>query len=221
MSEPEHLLDLYDFRQRVAELYRARNAALRAGASPGRVWERFRRGRDDLFAHHPQSALDDEQRADFRGLDYFPYNDSARIEGSITTAVEPEQSLVGTSGDDALPMTRAGRVRFELGDKAYALTIYWIDVYGGGLFLPFRDRTAPDETYGGGRYLVDTVKGSDFPRFSREGDTVRVTLDFNYAYNPSCAYHYRWACPLAPPENYLRGEVRAGERVFSPARVPR
>ncbi len=221
MSQSEQWLDLYDFRQRVAALYRVRNKALQAGGYPALVWEEFRHGRDDLFAHHPQSALDDEQRASFRGLDYFPYNHDARVQGIVTTDVEPELSLVGTSGDEAMPMIRAGRARFELGGVAHVLTIYWIDVYGGGLFLPFRDRTAPVETYGGGRYLVDTVKGSDFPQFSRQGNSARVTLDFNYAYNPSCAYHYRWACPLAPPENHLLGEVRAGERVFSTARAPR
>lgn len=221
MPPPEQWLDLYDFRQRVAALYRARNDALQAGESPAQVWEEFRHGRDDLFARHPQSALDEEQRAGFQGLDYFPYNDAARVQGIITPEVEPEQSLVQTSGEDAMPMTRAGRVRFALGGAPHALIIYWIDVYGGGLFLPFRDQTAPVETYGGGRYLVDTVKGSDFQRFSREGSVARVTLDFNYAYNPSCAYHHRWACPLAPPENHLQAEVRAGERVFSLARAPR
>lgn len=221
MSQAEQLLDLYDFRQRVADLYRERNDSLRAGGSPAQVWERFRLGRDGLFAHHPQSALDEEQREGFRGLDYFPYNDDARVVGILTTDVESEPALVGTSGEDAMPMSRVGRVRFRLGSEAYELTVYWIDVYGGGLFLPFRDRTAPHETYGGGRYLIDTVKGSGFPQFSREGDGAQVTLDFNYAYNPSCAYHFRWACPLAPPENHLPGEVRAGERVFSHARSPR
>ena len=139
-------------------------------------------------------------------------SENARVQGIITTDVEPEQSLVGTSGDEAMPMVQAGQVRFELGGAAYVLTMYWIDVYGGGLFLPFRDQTAPLETYGGGRYLVDTVKGSDFQQFSREGSAAHVTLDFNYAYNPSCAYNYRWSCPLAPPENRLPVAVRAGER---------
>lgn len=221
MPQPEQWLDLYDFRQRVAELYRARNVALREGASPARVWDEFRRGRDDLFAQHPQSALDEEQREGFQGLDYFPYNHDARVHGIITPEIEPEHSSIGTSGEEAMPMVRVGRVRFELGGEAYVLSMYWIDVYGGGLFLPFRDRTAPHQTYGGGRYLVDTVKGSDFPQFWREGDNARVTLDFNYAYNPSCAYHYRWACPLAPPENHLQGDVLAGERVFASARAPR
>ena len=104
--------------------------------------------------------------------------------------------------------------------------MYWIDVYGGGLFLPFRDATCPDESYGGGRYLFDTVKGNDFLRLdvsdaaAAAGDQVSgylgglVILDFNYAYNPSCAYDERWVCPLAPNENRLPVPIRAGERKF-------
>jgi uncharacterized protein (DUF1684 family) len=221
MSQAEQFLDLYDFRQRVAALYRERNEALKRGVLPVSAWERFRTARDDLFAHHPQSALDEEQRKVFHGLDYFPYNDDARVVGTLTTDVETEHSMVGTSGEDAMPMSPVSRLQFVLGGEVCALTLYWIDAYGGGLFLPFRDRTSPGETYGGGRYLIDTVKGSDFPRISRLGQGARVTLDFNYAYNPSCAYHYQWACPLAPPENHLPVEVRAGERAFSNARDPR
>jgi hypothetical protein len=83
--------------------------------------------------------------------------------------------------------------------------------YGGGLFLPFRDATAPAETYGGGRYLVDSVKMTLGGALEVTPGSDEVVLDFNYAYNPSCAYDARWACPLAPPENRLSMAVRAGE----------
>lgn len=221
MSELEQALDLFDFRLQVAALYRDRNEALANGAPPVRTWEHFRAGRDEVFAHHPQSALDQEQRRVFRGLEYFPYSTDACVDGTVTADVEPERSMIGTSGAESMPMNRVGRVRFVLGGQTCVLTLYWIDVYGGGLFLPFRDRTSSGETYGGGRYLIDTVKGSNFPHLSRVGDEARVTLDFNYAYNPSCAYHYQWACPLAPPENHLPVEVQAGERIFADARDPR
>jgi uncharacterized protein (DUF1684 family) len=221
MSELEQALDLFDFRQRVAALYRDRNEALANGVPPVQVWQHFRAGRDEIFAHHPQSALDQEQRRVFRGLEYFPYNTDACVDGTVTADVESERSIIGTSGAESMPMNRVGRVRFVLGGQTCVLTLYWIEVYGGGLFLPFRDRTSPGDTYGGGRYLIDTVKGSDFPHLSRAGDEARVRLDFNYAYNPSCAYHYQWACPLAPPENHLSVEVRAGERIFANARDPR
>lgn len=86
--------------------------------------------------------------------------------------------------------------------------MYWIDAYGGGAFVPFRDATSGQETYGAGRYLIDTVKGADLG-----GEHGRLVLDFNYAYHPSCAYDPRWSCPLAPPVNRLEGAVRAGERL--------
>ena len=84
--------------------------------------------------------------------------------------------------------------------------------YGGGLFLPFRDATSGHETYGGGRYLTDTIKGTH-----GRGLVLRatgVTLDFNYAYNPSCAYSSQFLCPLSPRENTLSAPVRAGEMSY-------
>jgi uncharacterized protein (DUF1684 family) len=94
------------------------------------------------------------------------------------------------------------------------LTLWWIHAYGGGLFLPFRDGTGGHQTYGGGRYLTDTVKGTHGRGLTWLGhDTVR--LDFNYAYNPSCAYDDAWLCPLAPPENRVPAEIRAGELNYS------
>ena len=86
------------------------------------------------------------------------------------------------------------------------LTLYWIAGYGGGLFLPFVDATSGSETYGGGRYLLDTIKGADLG--VADGRTV---LDFNFAYNPSCSYSPQWTCPLALPANRLPGAIRAGE----------
>ena len=82
--------------------------------------------------------------------------------------------------------------------------------YGGGLFLPFLDETNTNETYGGGRYLYDTIKGADL---GTNGSTL--VLDFNFAYNPSCAYDDRWTCPLAPRENRLSFPVQAGEKSFT------
>ena len=88
------------------------------------------------------------------------------------------------------------------------LSLFWIDVYGGGVFLPFRDATSGVETYGGGRYLLDTIKGADLGSIGG-----LVVLDFNFAYHPSCVHGDQWSCPLAPPENGLAVDVRAGERL--------
>jgi len=116
------------------------------------------------------------------------------------------------NGDESMAMTTVGRMHFVVEGEAVSLSIYWLEVYGGGLFLPFRDATCPVESYGGGRYLFDTIKGSDFLTAPGERDKSRIILDFNYAYNPSCAYNDRWICPLAPIENRLVVPIRAGEK---------
>jgi uncharacterized protein (DUF1684 family) len=105
-------------------------------------------------------------------------------------------------------MTRVGTARFELGGESLALSLFWVEGYGGGVFLSFRDATSGKETYGAGRYLLDTVKGADLGL-----EDGRLVLDFNLAYQPSCSYDPAWACPLAPPENRLPVAVRAGERL--------
>ena len=94
------------------------------------------------------------------------------------------------------------------GGQPAELSAFWIEGYGGGLFVPFRDATSGATTYGGGRYLYDTIKGADLG-----AGAERIVLDFNYAYNPSCAYNDEWVCPLSPPENRLLFAVEAGEKV--------
>ena len=103
-------------------------------------------------------------------------------------------------------MRRFGVVELEWG----TLEVFWIDVYGGGVFIPFRDATSGSLTYGGGRYLLDTIKGADLGMTER-GELV---LDFNFAYHPSCHYDPRWSCPLAPRENWLTVPIEAGERAY-------
>jgi uncharacterized protein len=207
-------LDLYDFRLRVAALYAERRQALLAGQDAAIVLQRFRQARDELFAHHPQSALDEGQRRVFRGLHYFPYNPELCFEVEIDTAVAPTQLSVVMNADESMTMTTVGQVHFTVQGESVALSIYWLNIYGGGLFLPFRDATCPTESYGGGRYLFDTIKGSDFLPARSKGGPNAIVLDFNYAYNPSCAYNDRWVCPLAPVENRLRVPIRAGEKNF-------
>src|SRR5207302_1076236 len=103
---------------------------------------------------------------------------------------------------------RFGRACFDLDGSPQMLELFWLEGYGGGVFLPFGDTTSGHETYGGGRYLLDTVKGSDLGE-----DGGRLVLDFNFAYNPSCSYDPRWACPLTPASNRLATAVTAGERM--------
>lgn len=158
-----------------------------------------------LFATHPQSPLPVERRH-AGGPHYFPHDPAMRLLGSILPA-QDQRYDIATSGHETMSFRRFATVSFELSGTPIELQLYWLEGYGGGLFLPFRDATCGRESYGGGRYLLDTVKGADL---GMDGD--QLVLDFNYAYNPSCAYDPRWVCPLAPPPNHLDVEVRAGER---------
>ncbi len=208
MSE---FLDLYDYRHRVAAMYRERTQAIMVGADPKATWQRFCAVRNELFAHHPQSPLDEEQRRHFQGLSYFPYNPALRFVVDIDTNVEPTRLTVVMNAEETMSMTTMGRVHFTVEGEPVALSLYWLNIYSGGLFLPVRDATCPAESYGGGRYLFDTIKGSDFLPVPGVNGWDRIMLDFNYAYNPSCAYNDRWVCPLAPVENRLSVPIRAGE----------
>jgi uncharacterized protein (DUF1684 family) len=204
-------LELADWRLRVAELY-----LLLARSSPETVAE-FRRRRDELFRDHPVSPLNPEQKAGFDGLDYYEFDPGTRVECELRPAEDDAELSIDSGGEDGvIRYSRVGRLATPWGE----LTLFWTRGYGGGLFLPFRDATAPDETYGAGRYLTDTIKGTfrgglELGKLGARSTTV--TLDFNYSYNPSCAYNSRWACPLAPPENRLDQPIRAGEKKFAAA----
>jgi len=174
-----------DWRRRVGDLYRLRG--------PGAL-EEFRRGRDRLFREHPQSPIPQDERETFGGLRYFSPDPAYRLRCRLEPS-DGSQLVVDTGGDD-------GVIRYRRA------------AYAGGLFLPFADTTSGQETYGAGRYLFDTVKNTDGLALELEAGSNEVTIDFNYAYNPSCAYSPLWACPLAPPENRLPVAVRAGELTY-------
>jgi uncharacterized protein (DUF1684 family) len=197
-------LTLLGWRRQVAALY----AAARAARDPETGWRTWRDGRDELFAGHPDSPLDEAARTAFRGLPYAPYDPRLRYEVAALAA-EPQRLEVPTATDGVVPFDRIGAVEL---DGIGRLDLWWLGSYGGGLFLPLRDGTAGQTTYGAGRYLLDTVKGADL------GGEVDVTsgrgtlvVDLNFAYNPSCAYDSAWVCPLAPPGNTLAAPVRGGE----------
>lgn len=200
------MLDLLDYRRRVHDLYRT----LRAGGSDPDACAAFRHAKDDLFRTHPQSALDDTQKVTFTGLNYYPYDPAYRITVPINTAVEPHTITIELEGDGRFSYHRFAEVTFTLPTGIGRLSLFWINGYGGGVFVPFGDATNRHTTYGAGRYLYDTIKGADL------GATLdHIVLDFNYAYNPSCAYNPRWVCPLAPPENRLTFPVPVGEKTYS------
>jgi uncharacterized protein (DUF1684 family) len=175
----------------------------------------FRGGRDDLFRTHPQSPIPLTERASFAGLAYFEPDRRYRFACVLEPIAGGELVEIDTGGEDGVVRyRRAGAVAFDLEGTACRLTVFSLVGYGGGLFLPFRDSTSGHETYGGGRYLFDTIKNTDGLALELAAGAPAMTIDFNYAYNPSCAYDARWACPLAPRENWLPVPIRAGEKVY-------
>jgi hypothetical protein len=196
-------LDLLDWRRRVLALY----SKVREASDGRAAWDHWREERRALILSHPQSPIrDPDARAAFAGPAYFDYDPEARVLADVEPA-EPERRVIEGSADGRFEMTRFAAARFDLYGQRHTMGLYWIEVYGGGVFLSFRDATSGRETYGAGRYLLDTVKGADL---GSEGEWL--VLDFNFAYQPSCSYDPLWVCPLAPPENRLAVEVRAGER---------
>lgn len=199
------MLDLLDYRRHVTDLYQT----VRDTEGDAETWRWFVNQREWLFETHPQSALDAEQKSRFRGLSYFEHNPDFRVIADVDTDVPDEVFEVDLGADGVFTYRRFGRVDFVLPTGAGTLNVYWTLGYGGGLFLPFADLSNGSETFGGGRYLFDTIKGADLGTSGR-----MIVLDFNYAYNPSCAYHERWACPLPPPENRLPFAVPVGEKAY-------
>ena len=198
-------LDLADWRRRVGDLYRLDGA---------NSLTEFRQKRDELFRTHPQSPIEAEERRDFPGLKYFELDPAFRVKARMEPG-RGDELVIDTGGDDgAIKYRRVGRLVFELAGEECALTVLGLVQYAGGLFVPFKDATSGHETYGGGRYLFDTAKDTDGLVLGITAGSSDVTIDFNYAYNPSCVYSPKWACPLAPPENTLKVPVRAGELMY-------
>lgn len=203
-GDPEPLL-VADWRRRVFACY----ATVRGAADPEAAWAGWCELRDTLFGGHSASPLPVAGRASFGGLDYFPYRPELRVLGDLEPA-QPVEVLVGASDGAAIPFTRFAQVRFDLEGTEQRLDVYWLQTYGGGIFLPFADRTSGSATYAAGRYLLDTVKGADLGTVDD-----RLVLDFNFAYQPSCSYDDRWGCPLTPVANRLDVAVEAGERLLA------
>jgi uncharacterized protein len=198
------LLALWDWRRRVAALY----AEVRAERDPVAAWWRWRETRDTLFRTHPQSPLDAEQRATFKGLAYGDYDPSLRFAVDLVPISSTRPRRVDAGNDGTLTLTGFARTQGLAARLGGELTVYWIEGYAGGVFLPIRDRSTGVTSFSGGRYLLDTMKGADLGS-DAQGRTI---LDLNFSYNPSCAYTPRWICPLAPAENTLSVAIEGGER---------
>ena len=196
-------VSLLDWRRRIGDLY----AEIRASPDKRAAWRRWQEARALLFREHPQSPIPAALRHSYAGPHLYDYDPA----WALTASVEPIESKrveIATSDAEIMAFDRFGVARFEQSNVALSLELYWLKGYGGGLFVPFADTTSGRETYGAGRYLLDTVKGADLGQ-----DDESLVLDFNFAYQPSCAYDSRWSCPLAPPSSRLSLPVPVGERV--------
>ncbi|MBV9598678.1 MAG: DUF1684 domain-containing protein [Chloroflexi bacterium] len=194
-------LELLDWRRRVAAIF----AEVRRRPPDADTLQWFRAQKDDLFKNHPQSPLPVDERARFGGLPYWPFDPAARVVAHFL----PDEHEVPQGAPAEVAFHRIGTLTFELHQQHLELPALWIDGYAGGLFVPFKDATSGSLTYGGGRYLLDTIKSADL---GSSADDATVILDFNYAYHPSCAYDPVWVCPLAPPDSRLSIPVEAGEQ---------
>ena len=168
--------------------------------------ETQRREKDQYFTDHPHSPLPPEERESFDGLEYYPIDDQYRFEVQLEAYEDPETVLVGTSTEGEQEYQRVGQFRFTIDSEEVAIQAYRSSPSEHRLWVPFRDETSGTETYGAGRYL------------DLEPETHRVNdhwiLDFNEAYNPTCAYSPHYECPLPPMENWLDVRIEAGEKDF-------
>jgi uncharacterized protein (DUF1684 family) len=200
------LLSLLDWKRQIAKLY----AQIVAAPDGREAWTLWQQTRARLFREHPQSPVPEAERRDYLGPHVFDYDPAWRLVGSVEAAEGGRLELPSSDGG-VMVFRRFGFVRFLYAGAQLRLEIYWLEGYGGGLFVPFADATSGQQTYGAGRYLLDTVKGA----YLGEQDG-QLVMDFNFAYQPSCSYDPRWTCPLTPPANRLRLPIRAGERMAPP-----
>jgi uncharacterized protein (DUF1684 family) len=216
-------LELADWRRRVSDLY----ATIRreAAVNPERAWQTWRDTREALYRTHPESPVPATTRAAFRAR-HWPYDPAFRLEAVVQP--DDDGAAAPAAGDAASPLfggmtlalpvstggqedlARIGFVEVPFPSGPRRLGVFWMSGYAGGLFVPFRDATNGHETYGAGRYLLDTAKSADLGPGAAPNSLV---LDFNFAFHPSCAFDPQWSCPLAPPENILDLRVEAGERL--------
>jgi uncharacterized protein (DUF1684 family) len=195
-------LTLVDWRTQVADLY----AAVRAADDPAAGHRIWMDGRAALFANHPQSPIANAPDLRESGVRYWSYDPALRFSLPVDGA-EPDEREVDGGDDGSVTMQRIGRLTLPK-PVGGSLDVWWLHQYGGGIFVPMRDGTAGDGSYGAGRYLLDTTKGAWLG-----GDDTNLVLDLNFAYHPSCRYDDRWRCPLAPLGNTIDARVKAGEQL--------
>ncbi|NUO78883.1 DUF1684 domain-containing protein [candidate division KSB1 bacterium] len=182
--------------------------AKRSSNSPALVaeLEQQRREKDRQFKHENYSPLPDSAKEHFSGLPYFPVDLKYRFEGAIKKFEQPDTLALATSDGRLKKALRYGTFSFSLEGRQHQLEVYRLlslpAQYANYLFIPFTDLTSGEEAYGGGRYLdLEEQKDNQY------------VVDFNLAYNPSCAYGRKdFSCPVPPRSNALDVRIAAGEK---------
>ncbi len=168
-----------------------------------------RASKDREFLTAESSPIETGKKSAFRGLNYFKPNPAYRVVAELEVFSNPDTIKMKTT-TDRLPLYLVyGKVDFTLNGKRHSLTVYQNIAlmikpgYTNYLFLPFKDLTSGEASYGGGRYVDLQTDG---------GKTI--IIDFNRAYNPYCVYNKKYSCPIPPDGNFLETEVKAGEKDF-------
>jgi uncharacterized protein (DUF1684 family) len=165
---------------------------------------RFRAEKDEYFRAGRGSPLPPGEAAVFGGLKYFDPDSSFRFEAILQRDPNPETVMVATSKGSRQLFNRVGHFDLTIEEKPVRLQAYQsAERDDPSLFIPFRDATSGKDSYGAARYLDLPVEHDD-----------EYALDFNYAYNPYCAYSEDYVCPLPPQENWLPVPIRAGEKKY-------
>lgn len=167
--------------------------------------EQRREEKDEYFRSHPHSPIPPDDREDFDGLRYYPIDEDYRFELPLEEYDEKERLTVGTSTGGEREYLRWGRFRFTIDGRRVELQAYKAESDEDRLWIPFRDATSGEETYGAGRYI-------DLEASVHRTERGIWNLDFNEAYNPTCAYSEHYECPLPPTENWLEVPIEAGEK---------
>ncbi len=164
--------------------------------------------KDTTFRLDKDSPIPPQDKIRFPGLVYYTINQNLRLQAHLNRYLNPEQVRLSTNTGEIRSGLRYGYIDFQIDGQACRLHVYQLDDQSAGtgqarLFIPFRDSTSGTETYPAGRYIDLTEDASG-----------AFDLDFNRAYNPSCAYGGSFSCPIPPVENTLSVPIRAGEKKY-------
>ena len=202
------LLSLINWRREIFSIY----DEVRSEKDGILAWNKWKDKREKLFKFHPESpTFDPKKQSGFNDAPVlYSYNQKFSLFSKFELISNSEIIELNTDENSITrlkPFIKTTNLKDFLGIE---LTVFKIEGYGGGLFLPFTDTGCKSggAHYEGGRYLIDTVKGADLGELK----TDELRLDFNFSYNPSCSYNSKWTCPILKDYNRISILVDAGEK---------